>query len=168
MTGCTVCSILDIVLNIQQSTFLKFLEILYLLHVVNYFVGNKIQTNSFEMYIYASYVKKSFNTYHDQETSNCIFELGTMTYQIYNALKLFMQMTFFVNEIRIKLQGKKVLMFKTIYIKKCGSRQVNFLFRGACTCTLKQELIINLTIGWVPLLSSIILLILMTNYFKFQ
>lgn len=118
MTSCTVCSILDIVLNIQQSTFLKFLEILYLLHVVTYFVGNKIQTNSFEMYIYASDVKKSFNTYHDQETSNCIFELGTMTYQIYNALKLFMQMTFFVNEIRIKLQGKKVLMFKTIYIKK--------------------------------------------------
>lgn len=85
---------------------------MYLLHVVTYFVGNKIQTNSFEMYIYASDVKKSFNTYHDQETSNFIFELGTMTYQIYNAPKLFMQMTFFVNEIRIKLQGKKVLMFK--------------------------------------------------------
>lgn len=45
-----------------------------------------------------------------------------MTYQINNAPKLFMQMTFLVNEIRIKLQGKKVLMFKTIYIKKCGSQ----------------------------------------------
>lgn len=67
MTGCTVCSILDIVLNIEQSTFLIFFEILYLLHVVTYFVCNKIQTNSFEMYIYASDVKKSFNTYHDQD-----------------------------------------------------------------------------------------------------